>query len=235
MQIDWSHPLARGLLAAWLPRGGVLLDVTGRGNDITPNNQPQIVAQAGGLAAIDASSGQHHWRRTLPAALKPAAAVSVFWCGEIRGTGTFATNGSGLLGASYDNVDGSPFTGWSFYRSNSDPANGGFNWNNGSYQQLTYSGVYTTNRRVALLGSVQLGGNATVYADGGVIAGPTAASSGTIIYASTALLIAGAHPTNLSNNSGCGMEVGAVWDRALTQAEAAWLAQEPYCYMLPEG
>lgn len=231
--VDWSHPLSVGLLGYWLPIGGVLFDVTGRGATLPAVNAPTFGVGPNAIEAVDAANA--YWKREAPAYLRPTAAVSVLWRGRIFGNGV-RTDNPGLLTCFYTTTNSVPFLSYGLHRPAGSTTAIAMFWNNGSFQSLTSSAVITNGALHTFVGSLALGGGsgaAQIYASGVSVASGTP-SAGTIGYG-TAQLIVGAHISTTSNYVEAGFHVGAVWNRGLSAGEAARISAAPYSILIPEG
>src|SRR5690349_6262510 len=85
--INWAHPLAKGLIGAWVAQPGVakVVDLLGQ-NTATGSGLVATVGRTG--RALKANATQAKSTVAVKSNLKPTAAASVFWHGWYEGAGT---------------------------------------------------------------------------------------------------------------------------------------------------
>lgn len=231
VRIDWTHPLANGLVGLWSPVWG-MRNLVGTGGDLLPQGNPTIRAGATGLEAVD-SSGNQRRNTTVPSTLQPSGAHSIMWFGTI-GAGDNSDNPA-LLACFYTTFNTPPFMSWGLHTWYSGSSNiavvAAFG---GSLSVYEANGALTRGESVHYVSTATPGGSAILYKDGAQY-GSGSFASGAVAYSSTPVLIAGGHISNTSAHCGGGMSIAGLWSRALSAEEARRLSSEPYAMLIPAG
>lgn len=235
--VDRTHPLARGLLACYLPTPWHgLTNLVGTGNDLTlqPSGGYSVTGSGVGVSGTAASMGSS---AVANAAVQITGECSLFWAGTF--TGTPGTSNSTLMGVSATNNDTAPFDAWEMVVNGGKP--------NYIYMQYNNAGsnaswVWTTARVVADYGrpvNYLLTCSAAalnLYYNGidqgaGVTNGGSA-YAGTQTY-TTPLVQFGAYIAQPTRYIGGHSAFGLFYNRKLTPQESIWLSMEPYAMLSP--
>lgn len=209
VQINWGHPLANGLVRAWLMNeaGGLsIFDLVTAKTESWSSGGPSWVVKSGGIGLNFLSTSSVE----IPLTAVPASgttfsiAALVSWDGTNKSTYYGILNDETLPEGLYINSDLGQF---SFYNSGGHPS--GVN--------LTPGTVYSVIISVS-------GGNLSMYQDGVLVA--TAGS----IFTATWNYIGGLPAVHALGGTVYGVKY---WKRALTAAEAQQLYLDPYCFLQP--
>ena len=237
VKIDWSHPLARGLIGAWLPGVSDGLDLTGNCNlTQTTNKSGPTVSQegaAGGL--VPASASSPIWSALAPPRYKTWSTLSMYYRGDRNTLGSTAGSDPYLIYLSYDNGLISPYAiaGIGKVSGLNDLSTIAAEWN------TTAAGLNTgtpanfeqagTVSALATFGNTN--GNVVLYKNGAQVSSD---AWGTFTYSTSAnalMCINGWQGSGRTSPTLC--YIACVWDRELTAAEAAQLNSDPYCFLIP--
>ncbi len=229
--IDWSHSLANGLMFAYVPSLG-LRDLCGSGSNLTINPGASLPVKAGGVALTGQATNAGAFGSP-SASQKPSATPSVFWLGA--GTAN-PTNNVALIGCSHNNSDASPYSSYSLYSSNTGKIAFGSNINGSSYVEASSAGGLwdTTTAATSYAGTISSDGNFIVYKNGIQNASSNFAV-GTIQYSATAQLefcVSNAVSSRVLNGYAF---AGYAWNRELSAVDVAYMHNNPYCFLIPEG
>lgn len=235
-RIDWSHPLAQGLLFYGFDTGlGVILDLAGgrpsqqmpsasikASNSVTPWGSGLNWTPGSGTdgrffssdAAIRAATANPPWTAAMATVQKATNAQVERPFNRTAGNGSGATcNWLFQYPASSSQL--------SFYLNSGGTVAGPVG---------TFSG--SLNSLVTAVGVATSGSTASFYANGalvGSLTGLTIGSSNT----NDAICFSGDSSAN-SQHAGSGFVFyGAFWNRALSQAEILQLHLDPYCFLVP--
>ncbi len=243
-QIDWGHPLAFGLIGAWLFNEG-------GGNQF----HNLVTGDTKLISANLATPTSANWANNLPGrvhrtnvagygarmiappsvGLQPVDAVSIFWRGQILGDQT-GGNSPAIVAMWHNATNVAPYLSWGLLRT-STQANLQYGFNQGgSYSSWTYAGAINTGYPVGILDYLstydRVNLNHSLYRAGRLFGSNTWSASGAIWYGATPTLTLGTHIT-ASETVNVDHDVAYVWNRKLTEVEAQQLHLEPYAFLQP--
>lgn len=234
-EVDYSHPLAQGLVSFYVPKLG-LQDFGPAGVKLTPASGWGAVVSSRGGGMKGATTSQYA-SVTTPTAQQIPLPLSVFWHGDpvATSTGNCTYFGAGLNSAA------SPFIAWEVGASGTG-LTAQYNINSAGAFGAISGGTMPTNKPFSLGMSVS-GSAWRAFMSGrvdGTPAGGQSNPSYTGTYSTTIGTYAGATtrvPGKITNAAG-------LWRRVLTDTEFAWLEAEPFAffqtikrrqYYLPSG
>lgn len=236
-RINWSHPLARGLVGAWL-----FNEFAGAtaGNLVVPDDAFSLVGSGfwafgnGGIqTGYDFGNSAYGLLSNPTAKLKPANEASIFWRGAIE-SNAFAipnlVNNPALIQMAYTNSNTSPFYALAINRINPVAAGGstqGLYWLDdagGTSQAQQVNTAFAFDQLFSAGITFKNGGNCVGYKDG--IQQVSSARSGVLTYASPRLSVN--CDLALAGSADAIPEVIYYWDRQLSKDESFWIAMEPY-------
>jgi hypothetical protein len=227
-EIDWSHPITRGLVALYCPSIDPTFDLTG-GPKLTVQGTPPLgggpFGAEWGTSATSSTQPNGLWAAST-AAQRPTTAASVYAFVKYTTSPNLASNPP-IVGITYDNAGTSPFIAFGLYL---DGGAGPFlQWNvGGTFAATTAAAAITTGNYYNFVGTVQTGGSAFCYQNG-VQANTAAASAGSINSTTTSQIVLGTNPsTTNAYSSNTSFVISGVWNRALTPAEVALLNDQPF-------
>jgi hypothetical protein len=206
VSINWSHPLAHGLIACVL--GGLPRNLVTRQAVTLATGSAGVISQEGLI--LNGSTGRYETNSLRQASTR----LSMFGVVTPQGSG-------GRMALCYGN-EGS---GNSAIRLKSNGSNvwGMHAWSN----DHDSSEPVVSGQRVTIGLSVPASGNFTMYVGGRlVLSNTTFAYQGT-----TYVLSIGAGPDSALEAWNGTIELACAWDRALSQTEQQWLAMEPYALL----
>jgi len=228
--VDWSHPLARGLVDIVLARGDQHVSIahgeafTANGSDMSGVIGPGGEATAPTVQTTDAyqlgpADTEDRWRR-------PASAVTCLVV--LRRTGAAVGNAPIFSNAS-PNV--APYTAWGFddsggagtLRFSASPG--------GAFKAVSSSSGLTGNLEV-VIGTYD-GANIRLYSDGVELA--STAATGDLGYPNTGAPAIGNSFSYLGSNRSFNGEIYAcaLWDIGLNAAEVSAITSDPYQMLIP--
>lgn len=238
VKIDFSHPLAKGLIGGWLFRGSRHLEgsfttepdvVRSVNNLLWSNTGTQNNAVISGMLGINFPDG--HLTLAAPTSiLKPSAEVSLFWKGAVLGGGSISNNPA--IAAMYHNSSNSaPYVSYGLHRISGDASGVYLLWNNGSIQSITMGGTIDTGAYGTPfnLGFSIKTGDQKVYKNGLQIG--TASVAGTITYDATAPFYLNGSVAATGNNSQSFVDIVWIWDRYLTASEHQLINKNPWIFL----
>jgi hypothetical protein len=243
--VDWSHPLAAGLIGCYIPSYTArspatnvpnLRDLSGAGPELafTMNGGPMAMSPLGFAAVGIDNIGGTGWQATSLARQRPNFGVSLFTRGYKTGAGTNIGSFPMLFGCQWTNSNTAPYDSWDI---TNGPTDGQVNF------AFNVGGTATS---VAVASAIATGGSynlgMTAQADGvaghirpfinGVLQTTGTPGSGAIGYgANPTLLMAGKVATNGWANMP--LVCGYIWDHMLSDDFMAWLNAEPYAMLRP--
>lgn len=231
-QINWSHPLSRGLSFYFpLTEGG------GQPRNLvrpTPTNGAQGVVNWGADGLYLPSSGATaNPPFTWAAAGWNTPAEPITWFVECMALGTQASYAAPLC-KTHNNNTGSPFIDYAINYNATSGKTAVATQCNGTYTEVDFTAV-ASGRRVQIAGTYN-NVNVVAYVNGISVA--SASGSGPIGYDTSATgdLILGDQQGTGSHNRFIGVIYqAALWHRALTPDELQWLAAEPYIMLQPQA
>jgi hypothetical protein len=229
LKIDWSHPLAKGLIACFLP-GISYQDLSGNCPDLTLNQNPSSPIPPFGvgpegpvLTGAFANTSGSILTCLAPSQFKNWNNLSLYFRGP-RGNG----NGVGGLPyffyVSYTSGVGSPFSIASIGDSNNtDLSTVGIEYNDGSSNQKTAGTVnLSAATQISVLGTLTVAGNNILYSNGVQVGSNAWVGSSQAITTSTDMInINGWVATGRYSPTNC--YIACAWNRALSASEAALL------------
>jgi hypothetical protein len=236
LRIDATNPLSSGMVAAYSARAG-----GGRGMPnligLRSEDYVQIAGDAVfrgadvGHALTYPNSGSYTGATALAPhrSLKPASAVSVFWCGTINSGGTLTSNPP-LISMWYDNADGDPYIAYGLHRPASGAGHLAVFYNNGTFQSLSVTDGINTSRYGlrTTIGFTRRGGSTKLYVNGRLWASDTVAAGSGITYGATANLRMGSHLITSTSNPSASHDIAYIWDREVTADEFRLLDLDSY-------
>lgn len=229
-RIDWSQGITSGLVGAWLMNegGGTTINsLINTADRLTTSGDAVFGNAATGPAFVCPSTGSFTGAllASPSAALKPSAAVSLFWRGVITGTGATTANPY-LAGVIYDNASSSPFNVYAIARRSTGSTDIGAQYNSSG-----------TNRTLAALGVISFGvpvtfamsrqdGETKLFKDGKLLTSDSIA--GTMNSTATSEFLINRHLTTSTANGYQSVDVVYIWNRVVSVAEFAALTASPY-------
>jgi hypothetical protein len=238
--VRWGHPLAIGLVGAWIfsEGGGTKIrSLINPQDDLTLGGNAAWARTAAGLTLQCPNSGTNTGASlTTPSALlKPSSAVSIFWRGTINGNGSLSQNPV-LAGMTFTNSNISPFTAYAIGRVGASAGRIGysFDWNgtNVFYQTgvILNSGplLYGKPMDFCLTGSA--GGVMLGYTNGGLADGIGTAANGNLTYGSPEFIINWAIG-DATNSAQSEASCVYVWNRVLSGAEILTVHNDPFQFV----
>lgn len=219
--VDWSHPLATGLMTAQVCVGSDVVDLTDLAAMTRSGAPTRGVTRFGAGQVNDAANegailtvGTAH-----PLCLQPP--LTFMWVGARVGV---PSSDCWLWGVIYSNNDSSPYLSYGFQFGGSAElwvaANDG-----GSFIHDSL-GTLAVGPHV-LVGVLNAGGGSVGYIDG-VPTNNT--GTGGIAYSATSSLSLCAYPTT-SRPTNCTTNFATIWNRALNANEVAVLTDDPFCFV----
>ena len=222
-EVDWSHPLAQGLLALHIPLVDQAIDLVGNAN-MTRSGSPSRGSGAFGEGQYGggALAGSEY---TLPtdSRLRINAPYSIMWAGHHVSTPTAAVP---LYGVVHNRTDASPYL---CYALSVQPQLTLYQNRGGGLAQTVAASSATLGAHV-YVGTNDLSGNVYVYDNGALAASNTIGGGSSISYGSTSLISFGVQPAT-SRQTNSTSNIGAVWNRMLSANEVAQLAADPFCML----
>jgi len=241
--IDWSHPLARGLVACWLPgvMGGI--DLTGNCPDMTYANgssstNTNVLSQEGpawGALGSASSNSPYMWCATPPAVYN-STVLSTYYRADRNGASSNpGGSGSWALFINDNNAGSSPYVSIAMGDNNT----GAMTTASGFYQHAAGTYNFTSTIDLSSAGLVSWlitwnpAGNNIQYSKGVQKTSDAWAGDNTMHLKSTSQISINTwhqFPTRLVS---CLPYIICIWNRVLTAEEAAWLDADPYGFLLP--
>lgn len=238
--IRWGHPLAIGLVGAWIfsEGGGTRIrSLINPQDDLIVGGNAVWARTAAGLTLQSPNSGTNTGASlTTPSSLlKPSSAVSIFWRGTINGNGSLSQNPV-LAGMTFTNSNTSPFLAYTIGRVGANAARiaYSFDWNGSNifYQTgaILNSGalLYGNPMDFCLTGSN--GGPMFGYNNGQQADAIGTAAAGDLTYGSPEFIVNWAigDPTNSAQSEASCVYV---WKRVLSAAEVLTVHNDPFQFV----
>jgi hypothetical protein len=226
--LDWGHPLARGLVSAFLCNGGAPPRDLVTGTQLIPGTSSARGNEGGFYSGT--GGGTNGAGAVAPSQLQ-LTTHTFLWRGRHYGGENITLPYFGLL---FDNANSSPFFSAGIGPdSNVSADNVCVFFNNGStFVDLSINVSLSTryNKPLQFVGCYKPGFQA-LY-DNGVLVGSGTDASVTTYGATAPFCMVG---NIYSNNQWTNAEahLGLMWNRILTAAEVAWLQVEPYAMFVP--
>lgn len=245
-RIDWSHPLANGLIGYWMPGIGGGVDLTGVAPPLTINSGFTNDMTVEGPSDFSNTSGTNGGMSGLVGTGSPylnQTAISMYWRGVPMGDNPDTS--PVCIGVLYGTADASPNTVWCILIS----AFGGVNWSNlRGFWNSAGSNVFSNvgvalnsayGKPCSVAATFLVGGNCNLYGRQDF--------SGNFTLTDTKAFGAAA-PTNTGADPICincfsashgratngKSNLGVFWNRELTQAELTAFDADPYCFLIPK-
>jgi len=229
VKIDWSHPLAQGLIGCWLPGISGGIDLTGINPSLVARTASKtgVAVEGPGLVSDAVNTGMKGVVGNTSPLTTWTDGFSIYYRGYKLGSGN---NNCDILSIFYDSAGNFPFN----VAGLTDPSTGQVAtvWNHGgSLSQGTAKSVNNPGLN-SLGGTFKVGGNAVLY-QSGVATDTTAFGSGapTSTATSTVCIDTRADLSSQWQNSVC--YVGYFWNRELSADEMAMLDADPYGFLVP--
>jgi hypothetical protein len=229
-RLNRGHPLANGLIGAWLfnEGSGGTRNLAGTTDDLANINASWTVTSEGVAGRVVGWVG---FKNTTPSLLlQPAYLKTVFWQGMILGDVSVGLPDAPPLFAHYYDASGTaPYNCGSIHRYNNN-ADVLFAWNNGTFNSQTVTGLISAYSTPIQLALVLDGASVLMYKDGSLASTsfgnvPTAGSP--ILYGAANYQTFGIHPSaNVDANAAASLMLE--WNRALSQQELQALVEESY-------
>ena len=229
MTIDWSHPLAAGLVCAYLPgvHGSAMvapdLVTAGAANrNAVATGTPTIAVSPAGAGVLTQKGATNYLGPAAAAVSLPAGGQTIAWGGWINSVSTDAT-------APYiEQLFGAETGGGPFIRLGS-----GTLANNGKVQYYAGSGTASTSADLSSLipGRFDIVGSCSNNFRDCTINGVNVDHSAASSTAETFWPVFGSVPG--SRGADAVHLYGYAWNRALTRTEQIWLYAEPYAFLTP--
>ena len=233
VEIDWSHPLAEGLVCCVIP-GVSLVDLAGS-TIFNPGTNPTIGGAPRGPSLYYSATTQTAPYAPVTQKLQ-LQTVSLVWRGAL--IGGVASN-FGLLGSATGNpgsAPAAPYNPWEVY---SSTYSGGIETfgviaaANGAYGGATFNYPEPLGTAVSVLCAFDMTGtnSVTAYANGTQqsLTYSNPIPSGTYTYTGSEIIYVGGD----WREAGAATEQGLIYNRLLGAREAAWLTAEPFAMLRP--
>jgi len=227
--VDWQSPLARGLLACYVPGLAVGANIAGLGGDLTLEANASLRGglEGPGLASTQANSGA---MGLAPASFKGLSAYSMYFRAQVLGNSSGSCD---LMAIAYDNAGTSPFDTFGI-----SAHSGGTIMGASRIVWGTSSGAASADSRfttpavgdVVSWGATGFVPSGTVQAYvNGVATGSSASTAAASPFSNsaTSTVCLNTYPTG-SRFSNTITFMGCIWDRLLTADEWMMLHQAPY-------
>ena len=231
LDIDWTHPIANGLLSCHVPGIMGTIDLVTGQNYLSKDGSPIFGLSRDGPALISNGTNTGGMSGTAPAALLNLPSISIFLSGYQGGA---ATQFSHPLGISYDSVPNDPYLYIAF--TNNTTANVWqleFNSGGPGFYQSTSGFTYTQNADISLGGTFNsVSGNAYLYGYGVEKASLTGLTSAAQA-GSTARFILMYEASMSTQDTAISCNIACFWGRELSHDEMAQLDREPFCFLVP--
>lgn len=219
-----GHPLARGLVGAWLfnERAGTKVRDVFRRTDLTLKGTATFDTE--GLRCDAADEGAEV---TTPDYLRLSAPLTIV--ARARVLGTPDTHGN-VFGVICNNVDGNPFIAYALITKYNNGFWATYYSNGGNFQALESTIAPVPGEEVCLAAVFTLT-DVSLYLNGGLIATQGAVAV-TPTYDASSLLAAGDY-TGPSRNPNVQVKGGWIYNRALSPREVATLSVDPFAMLRP--
>ena len=226
-RIDWTHPLANGLISCFVPGVAAGVDPTSTVGDLTADTSVVLgVSQEGPALVTTVVHGGLYKTGGLPSSITGYNQLSLYWRGYPLGNQNTYTL---WFGVEYSNTNSNPYHIASI--TSPGPTTVWLEWNSGgSYSHLGGGYVYSSgvNR---LAGTFKVGGNASLYINGVLQEAKSFGASPPTADASATLCLQSAPPnTDRPNNAACFLSL--IYNRELSAAEVAALDADPYGFLI---
>ena len=238
LRVDWTHPLARGLVTCYVPgtMGGKDLAAMGGALDLHINTSTgSIIDTFGGPALFNSNSSvvECPYSAAIPSTHPTLNWTNgtLFWDGCLTVAGGLPGDYNNPFLINYNNLGTPPYVLLGFTTENMCPLSFATQWNTGA--TLTTSGAYSpgiTNQFAPfnLAASALVGGNVLSYLNG-VLFDTTAFGASAATSAATACMSINGSPPAYS--ASFATRIAAFWNRVLSADEIAYLSVHPFCFL----
>lgn len=229
-EIDWGHPLARGLLSLYVP-GLSLGDFTPGGPSLAGGSAATIAPTPHGPGYADQVINNGAAFAACPAKLKIAGPMTLLLrLYQISTMG--GTSGGPLWGVQHDIANGAPF----FDLALGSLANGqvflACNDGAGGTLFTGFDFACAVGALSNVVGVYLPGGSSSCYLNGGLNGTAVATPSQTAFGGADLLTLGSAGAAEFIQPNLASLE-GAIWGRALSADEITWLDVEPFAMLRP--
>ena len=232
VEIDWSHPLANGLIACYVPGGARgAVDLTGIGPLVAIRSGSSIAPSSYGAALGSFATSPGAFTGTIPSAWKLTTGGTIFSAIELTGTPVASST---IFGLAYNSAGTSPFNDYVLSFNGSAQPNFSYN-HGGTFASVQSTGASLGVGRHTVAGSfvVALGGAIAIYQDGAVVKTGTWAAAPPPSYTGGGYLqIAGDNSVTSRIINGS-TAISLIYNRPLSAAEVAALDRDPFCMLRP--
>ena len=246
LEVDQSHPLARGLTGCYVPAFGYGYSPSGNGGQVyIPDltGGPTLIDDVGGASTLVntaigvAGYGSSFvfgggWQASASAAQQASTEASAF-C-RIIGYGTGGLSSYPMLfGVQYDNANSSPYDAYTIVQA----PNGTDVYLNfqigGSVSNVSGTGIIAAGTVVNLSFSGKAGtaNGMRGFANGSLL-GTATPGSGTVTYGANPIICM-AGKVQTGGFPSAAVSAGYTWNRAITDDEQRWLNAEPFAFLRP--
>ena len=235
-RLNRAHPLAHGLVGAWLFTEGSSRDGVNGTRNLAGSTDPLVqdgastwTVTSAGLAVR--SNGWHGFSNYAPSvAVRPAYLKTILWYGVLLGPPGDPTNAPPLFTHYTNTSSTAPFNSGSIHRYNDD-STVLFAWNNGSFGSQQVTAILPSFGIPVQIALTLDGTEARMFVAGEWVSTstsniPTAGSP--IQYDATSYQTFGVHPSSGSINSNAAALMILEWNRALSVEEVASVNASPY-------
>lgn len=236
LKIDWTHPLAQGLLCCYVPGAMGGHDVTGQGPTLvwaSPTN-PTMAMGPEGPGSYTNLAGNASLEATATPALKSWTTEFSMYMRAFQPAASTST--CNPFNITYDNAQSFPYFVAGFQlNSGATGASGNYYVvanSGGSPSNANFAGTTSVGAQYSLGATILVGGNITPYLNGAAgsttsfgASAPTSTSTATICLNN--IVAGGGRGTNSV------IYIACCWGRVLTADEMAWLDMEPYSFLIP--
>lgn len=228
-KIDWTHPLANGLIGCWVwgTSGGI--NLTGASPDLTRSSPVTDGVGADG-PALGFTAAPSTMLALAPPAFKSWTEMSMF--GRLRTHPSNLPNDYPMvIGVTYDNANGAPYATACIMRRPSNPNYMAFTNSAGSIAS-TGEWAGTPGNTDNIGANFKVGGNIDLYANGTLVLQSTLPSAPNTT--ATAQLGCGIGVVNTGSGvlNATALYVGYIWNRVLSADEHMALHLDPYCFLI---
>lgn len=227
-RINWSHPLAQGLIGCYVPGwcGNTIYNLVGIGGDLVVQSGAAYANTQDGRA-LDSSASNSLAFVTAPPTMQPAVG-SAFWRGNLKAA--VSVSNIDLMGLTFTNSDTTPFDAFTIGWSSGSQLFGSGNIG-GAQANATQAATVTTPSGMINVGmTIAPSDNTRLYVNG-VQTATAATGAGTISYGTPQICLGGYAPvaTRIANAQSV---VGYLWKRTLTAGEMLALHFAPYAFLI---
>lgn len=228
--IDWSHPLAQGLICCVLPRTGPPVDIVGNRPFGATQGTPSLTTSSAWGAAFDCTGvvTQSGWSYAVPAGdpLRDCTNnYSMLCVGDQRAAPNIY---SALWGIYPTNSAAAPFAAGNMLSREGTSSIAWATNTTGTYAELALSA--SSNSRGPFVFTTTVNALALNVRYNGSAATATLASAASALTATPTLVI-GHHAGSSSRGAGALISMGCYWRRPLSPAEVGLLHASPFCFL----